>query len=241
MTWVKLDDQFPDHPKIAKVGPLGGWLQVCGLAYCNRHLTDGFIPTEVAHRLANFSGIGVETGGVPGLVAVGYDPDCESVAESLCAVKMWKKVRGGYRIHDYEKYQPSREEVLAEREKTRQRVKNFRARNAVTNKVTNPRRNAVTNTVSNATPVPVLETPTPIEGVSRTGGSKERTDAALSPANGAAPLIDRLAALVHRDWDNYPSKVDLRLELMDRGLSEQQAVNLIEAETVSRLPEQETA
>ena len=44
MPWVRIDDGYADHPKMAAVGPLGQALWLAGLAYCNRYLTDGFIP-----------------------------------------------------------------------------------------------------------------------------------------------------------------------------------------------------
>ncbi len=95
--WVRLDDSFPDHPKIAAAGPFGGWLHVCGLCYCNRHLTDGFIPASVAHRLMD-----ADTAGLT---------ECSAVAEDLCERGLWHKVEGGYEIHDYLDYQPSRADV----------------------------------------------------------------------------------------------------------------------------------
>ena len=116
MPWVRLDDGFPDHPKVVAAGPLAGWLHVCGLAYCNRNLTDGFIPRSAAHRLTSFEGVDVETEGVRGLVTTGCDVDCEWTAEVLCDHGIWDKVEGGYQIHDYLDYQPSRADVLALKE-----------------------------------------------------------------------------------------------------------------------------
>ena len=48
MPWVRVDDHFNEHPKLAKVGPLGWGIWLAGLAYCNRNLTDGFIPLSIA-------------------------------------------------------------------------------------------------------------------------------------------------------------------------------------------------
>lgn len=49
MTWVRLDDEFGEHPKIAALSDSALALFVTGLAYCNRNLTDGFIPHPVGH------------------------------------------------------------------------------------------------------------------------------------------------------------------------------------------------
>lgn len=50
MTWVKLDDGFCDHPKIALLPIKSRWAHLHGLCYCNRFLTDGQIPIDVANR-----------------------------------------------------------------------------------------------------------------------------------------------------------------------------------------------
>ena len=109
MPWVKLDDHFNEHPKLAQVGPLGLALWVCGLAYCNRNLTDGFIPFRVAHSLLSFEGIGVFNG------TQGEDVTGEMVASMLVVAGLWQQDGRDYRVHDYLDYQPSRAEVLAAR------------------------------------------------------------------------------------------------------------------------------
>lgn len=104
MPWVRIDEEFPDHPKVVGAGPLGIAMQVAGLCYCNRHLTDGFVPRSAARRLIDLDGLGVTP---------------EDVIASLLAVRMWLRVDGGYQIHDYEHYQPTRQQVLAERERNK--------------------------------------------------------------------------------------------------------------------------
>lgn len=108
MSWVALDDRFPDHPKIARLGELAasaGWLHVSALCYCNRWLTDGFIPS----------------GKLSGLYVL-KDHDPLDLAKALKRAGIWEKARGGWRIHDYEDYQPSR--VMVEQK----RVANHEAR-----------------------------------------------------------------------------------------------------------------
>ena len=53
MTWVKLDDGFPEHPKLIQAGAAAGWLYVAALCYSARNLTDGHIPAAVLPRLAD--------------------------------------------------------------------------------------------------------------------------------------------------------------------------------------------
>jgi hypothetical protein len=92
MTWVKLDDQFPDHPKVIEAGPLAAWLFVCGLGYASRYLTDGFIPSAQVRRLAMVSG-----------------PD--ALARKLVEVGLWEAADGGFQVHNYLEYNPSAERV----------------------------------------------------------------------------------------------------------------------------------
>jgi hypothetical protein len=96
--WVKLDDKFPRHPKVLQAGPLAAWLYVCGLVYCGQFLTDGVVPKAVVPTLADF-------GSVPGA------PSIAELVEQLLSVGLWERVPGGYRIHDYLDYNPSREAV----------------------------------------------------------------------------------------------------------------------------------
>ena len=102
MAWLKFDDQFPDHPKVVAAGPFAAWLYVCGIAYSSRHLTDGFVPAAAVSRLADF-----EAAGVKKTLA-----NCDRLATILCENGLWHEVDGGYVIHDYDAYQPSKQDVL---------------------------------------------------------------------------------------------------------------------------------
>jgi hypothetical protein len=51
VTWVNLDDQMPEHPKIVKLSDGAFRLHISGIAYCNRYLTDGVIHADVVSRL----------------------------------------------------------------------------------------------------------------------------------------------------------------------------------------------
>lgn len=120
MAWVRLDDHFDEHPKLAKVGALGWGVWAASLAYCNRNLTDGFIPWNKAHMLASFDVIDGD-GKVWSLVRDGDDTefliDAEWVISILVDAGLWDVEKGGYRIHDYTAYQPTKQQVLDERAK----------------------------------------------------------------------------------------------------------------------------
>jgi hypothetical protein len=115
--WIRIDDRFDEHPKFAAAGPLGLALWISGMAYCNRNLTDGFIPWTVARTLVSWDFLGPDG---PTSVTVGSDaipvaPDL--TIGLLLAVDLWDEIPGGYLVHDYLEYQPSRDEVQEERER----------------------------------------------------------------------------------------------------------------------------
>ena len=125
MPWVKVDDHCDEHPKMARVGPLGWAMWLAGLAYCNRNLTDGFIPYTTARRLVSWdflmprNGSDIESIWTVGINSGmhGEDVDSPLVIGMLVDAGLWEEVPGGYRVHDYMEYQPSKLEVVAEREK----------------------------------------------------------------------------------------------------------------------------
>lgn len=143
MAWVRLDDGYPEHPKVDRVGPLAAWLNVCAWAYCARNLTDGFVPEGRVDRLAKVT-------------------NAKKLAASLVDAKLWERVDGGYLVHDFLAYNPSRETVLKERAATSKRVSEWRDKhgsNGVTTHVTNGVRTGVTNGVSTPPPVPIPSHP----------------------------------------------------------------------------------
>jgi hypothetical protein len=143
VTWVRLADDFADHPKIVAAGALAAWQFVCGLAYCNKHLTDGFIPRGAVRRLADVE-------------------DPFRLAATLVDVGLWESVDGGWMVHDYLNYQPSRQTVVTEREKTAERVAAWRERqrgNADGNASGNDVRTDVGNGEGNECPGPARSRP----------------------------------------------------------------------------------
>jgi hypothetical protein len=149
MTWFRIDDNFDMHPKALAAGnaALGLWVR-CG-SYAARQLTDGFIPAEVARLY-----------GTPKEVA------------ALVASGLWTTAPGGYEMHQYLERNRSRDDVLAERKATAQRVARWkeRQRNASSNGVTN----SVDDGVSNGPPDPTRPDP------SRSSPSSKKTTSTAS-------------------------------------------------------------
>lgn len=132
MVWVKIDDGILDNPKIVRSGPLGFALHTAAITWCARNLTDGFIPEAKAKQLLSKSWAGVPRDDGKSIVwdlgatsgHVGREPDelIDEIVELLVFVGLWHEGHDdhgnfGYFVHDYDKYNPTRAEVLDKREK----------------------------------------------------------------------------------------------------------------------------
>lgn len=129
MVWAKLDDEILDNPKIAEAGVFGFALHVAAITWCCRNLTDGFIPRARVRCLLDFSGVMWDednAGGVAtGAVSAGgrHGAKAIDIADHLVDVGLWKHDPDGrgYWLHDFLDYNPSREKVLAERDRAKKR------------------------------------------------------------------------------------------------------------------------
>lgn len=123
MPWVRLDDTFAEHPKLRDAGPLGLALQVAALCYCNRYLTDGHVSRAAARTLLDFGALGIAPDVVVGeLVAHGVWHD----AENGCGKGCGQPRPGGFLIHDYAEFQPSKETVEQKRREDAERKRKGR-------------------------------------------------------------------------------------------------------------------
>ena len=95
MTWVKLDDAFPHHPKVLKASPPARYLYVVGLALSSQHLADGHLDAAQA----------------PILHALAGTTDTH-IAE-LVAVGLWDPTDTGWHVHDWAEHQRTRDTVEA--------------------------------------------------------------------------------------------------------------------------------
>ena len=92
MAWVKVESSVSRNAKLLKAGPAPAWLWLCGLAYCQEGLTDGFIPTEALEFL-------------------GVQKNVKWMAERLVKFGLWEQVDAGWFVHDYLKHNKSADEV----------------------------------------------------------------------------------------------------------------------------------
>lgn len=97
MGWVKLDDGFPQHPKVIMLSLEAKWAYIESLCYAARYETDGKIPEVVSAK--------------------------GPVRAELMASGLWESLENSVYIHDFLAYNPSR----SEREQKRNRSRTFRA------------------------------------------------------------------------------------------------------------------
>lgn len=81
MSYVKVETSVPRHQKFLSIGPAASWLWLCGLAYCQDGLTDGFIPTQA-------------------ITTLGVTKPLPLVVR-LVQAGLWHEESGGWRIHKY--------------------------------------------------------------------------------------------------------------------------------------------
>lgn len=111
MTWVQLDDLFPEHPKVMNAGPLAKALYVDALCYASRYLTDGKLSKQIARRLARD-------------YADFTDPDL--LIQALLDASLWNSNGDDYVIHDYLNHQRSSEQIGKDKAAARERMANKR-------------------------------------------------------------------------------------------------------------------
>jgi hypothetical protein len=99
MAWFKLDDGFFHHPKVVQAGRDARDLWLAAGCYCAKELTDGVVPAAC----------------LPLLAAEAQVSGPGKLAARLVVAGLFEERDGGYAIHDYLAYNPSRATVLAER------------------------------------------------------------------------------------------------------------------------------
>lgn len=149
MAWAKLDDQFFYNKKIAQVDGPAKLLYIAGLVYVANQLSDGFIPAKAVKFIASTADVA----------------NCQDFARQLVDVCLWDIVEGGYIIHDYLAWNPSKEQVLHNREvRAEAGARGGQAKAA--NSKQNPSK-LLSKSLAKVYPVPV---PVPVKDVIDRGG-----------------------------------------------------------------------
>lgn len=105
MPWFKVDDALAFHIKALSAGnqALGLWVRAG--SWSMQQLSDGFVPAPMVTALG------------------GGHKD----AKALVHAGLWHQVDGGFQFHDWEEYQPTREQVEAERAAAAERMRQVRS------------------------------------------------------------------------------------------------------------------
>lgn len=82
MAWIRVESSVARNPKFLSAGPAAAWLWLCGLAYAQDGLTDGFIPTQA-------------------LPILGAGRKSAALSRRLVDARLWDVSDGGWMIHDY--------------------------------------------------------------------------------------------------------------------------------------------
>jgi hypothetical protein len=116
MPFGRLHEEAAGDGKLLALSDAAWRMWGSGLIYCQRNLTDGFIPT---HAIDAF---GVK------------ERNKTKVADELCRPQVpgkapvWTRVDGGFQIHDYLDWNDSKDEILKGRAAGRDRISRFRQR-----------------------------------------------------------------------------------------------------------------
>lgn len=92
MTYLRLDDNMPEHPKVAKLSDRAFRVHLRGLAYSSRMLSNGKVPVAVANAWGR-AGV-----------------------RELLSRELWYPAGEDYEIHDYLDWNPTRDQVQSIRE-----------------------------------------------------------------------------------------------------------------------------
>lgn len=107
MTWTKLDDGFWSHPKVLTAGNAAAGAYVRMLAYIGDHNLDGYVDDAAAKVIANAAQL-----------------------RKLEECRLIERQGNGWLIPGYLEYNPSREQVKKERERSRERMAKLRRNGA---------------------------------------------------------------------------------------------------------------
>jgi hypothetical protein len=118
VAWLRLSDDYIDHPKFTHLSDGAFRLWHEAMAFCRKYQTDGLIPMATAKAFKSFS---------PKRATVLLTPWTEG------ANPLWRQVEGfGYKVHDYLQWNLSKEQEQADRRGAKARMRSARGA-AVTN------------------------------------------------------------------------------------------------------------
>lgn len=122
MPWFKVDDSYWSHPKVLLSGLEARGVWVTAASWCAQHMTDGRIPQDVLLTL------------IPAAKR-----KVLAACDELERLGMWTRDGADWLFHDWTAYNPTRQQIEADRAQHRQRQQRYlsskRANGPVTNGV----------------------------------------------------------------------------------------------------------
>lgn len=116
VTWVAIDDCLWADPRFIAISGDARTLYVTAFTWCGSHLTDGIVTDETVSTLARLYRF----------------KNPEALVAELLACGLWVSAPAGPGVADYFPHNSTRVAVEAARKKNRERVAEWRRRNAVT-------------------------------------------------------------------------------------------------------------
>jgi hypothetical protein len=106
MPWLRLDDGMGEHRKVRrsmKSSRAAVALHTFGLLHCAKYLTDGFVEEEYVRDVCDDARMGAR--------------ERTTALRVLEENDLWGRVDGGWQIHDFLDYNPSRDDVESHRKR----------------------------------------------------------------------------------------------------------------------------
>jgi hypothetical protein len=238
MAWVRFDDSYREHPKIVYAGRQAREIHEAMIFYSARNLTDGLIHENQIPVLAAYSEVKDWRAALKRLMVIvdGFDDPLVHAEPD-----------GWYRLHDYHDYQPTKQEVVEERDRIKIARSEAGKRGMESrwghNKPDNKRDNktpvcynkTITNgyQTDNPGPVPESRIPNPDslampESVSHTGEEKPSSQYAAATTGASREARTAAAAISEgvegdREREPHPTIADVRSHFRAKGWSEVEA------------------
>lgn len=187
------------------------YLDIVATAYCNEHLTDGFLPKAAVSELI-------------------FSKKTEKLAQSLVKVGLWEEQNDHFILKNYVKNQETSEKVEQKKEQNRERQQRWRDKqkqenpgsyreNSKSLAHTDSSSNTVTNAlrnedVTNGVTIAYTDTDTDTDTYKKKKKQKEKNVTQKPKVVGE--LCDQLADLIERNTDRRPSVGEKWLIEMDR-------------------------
>ena len=184
MPWVRLDDRFPSHRKVALLSDRAFRLHVSALCWASENLTEGKILESELRVIAHVRG-------------------AKTAAKELEDRQLWDRVAGGWVIHDFLEYNPDRAKVQAEREANAARQQAWRDRKKAEKEAKAAAEKAVRDAMRNGVTDQASE-PSGDTNATATRHEDDTNSKKDTPAKNASPQVSEIRNAVNNGTPTRP-------------------------------------